>query len=91
MAFVRRAGAAFMIVVATTGLAACVGGTDPATNVRATQARLHAHGYTNAGPAEWWWEISVSQRTWRPAAAPSAAAPSPTGAAARPARRPRSG
>ncbi len=62
MAFVRRAGAAFMIVLATTGLAACVGGTDPATNVRSTQARLHAHGYTNAGPAEWWWEISVSQR-----------------------------
>jgi hypothetical protein len=62
MAFVRRAGAAFMIVVATTGLAACVGGTDPATNVRATQARLHAHGSTNDGPAEWWWEASVSRR-----------------------------
>lgn len=61
MAFVRRAGTAFMIVVTTTGLAACVGGTDPATNVRATQARLHAHGYTNDGPAEWWWEYSASR------------------------------
>lgn len=61
MAFVRRAGAAFMVVVAATGLAACVGGTDPATNVRATQARLHAHGHTNDGPAEWWWEYSSSR------------------------------
>jgi Ca2+-binding RTX toxin-like protein len=63
MAFVRRAGATFMIVVATSGLAACVGGTDPATNVRATQARLHAHGHTNDGPAEWWWEYSSSRPT----------------------------
>ena len=36
------------------------GGTDPATNVRATQARLHAHGNTNDGPAEWWWVLVLA-------------------------------
>jgi hypothetical protein len=57
-----RAGTVLGVIVAALGLAACVGNTDPATNVRATQAQLHAHGYTDGGPAEWWWELSVSQR-----------------------------
>jgi hypothetical protein len=43
------------------GLAACTGSTDPATNVRATQARLNAHGYANDGPARWWWEYATAQ------------------------------
>jgi hypothetical protein len=43
------------------GQAACTGSTDPATNVRATQARLNAHGYTNDGPARWWWEYDTVQ------------------------------
>jgi hypothetical protein len=25
------------------------------------QARLHAHGHTHDGPAEWWWEYSSSR------------------------------
>jgi hypothetical protein len=43
------------------GLVACSGSTDPATNVRATQARLNAHGYANDGPARWWWEYATVQ------------------------------
>ena len=57
-----RAGIVVTVATATVGLSACVGATDPATNVRATQAQLNAHGYTDDGPAEWWWELSVSQR-----------------------------
>jgi hypothetical protein len=79
MAFVSRAGAAFMIVVVTFGLAACVGGTDPATNVRATQARLHAHGHTNDGPAEWWWEYSASRPTLESGGAPKVCGTEPDG------------
>jgi hypothetical protein len=41
------------------GLAACAGGTDDAANVRANEARLRAHGYTNDGPATWWWEYDT--------------------------------
>jgi hypothetical protein len=55
----RRALTGLLIAVATLGFAACVGDTDPATNVRATQARLNAHGYTNDGPATWWWEYDT--------------------------------
>lgn len=44
-------------------LAACVGDTNPATNVQAHQATLNAHGHTNNGPAYWWWEYSPSQTT----------------------------
>jgi hypothetical protein len=45
--------------VLTLGAVACAGGTDNATNVRATEARLRAHGYTNDGPATWWWEYDT--------------------------------
>ena len=44
-------------------LAGCVGETDPASNVRATQAQLNAHGHTNNGPARWWWEYGVTRST----------------------------
>ncbi len=39
-------------------LGACAGGTDPATEVTDVSARLSAHGYSNDGPATWWWEYS---------------------------------
>ncbi len=45
----------------TLGAAACAGGTDDATNIRATQARLWAHGYSNDGPTTWWWEYDTVQ------------------------------
>jgi hypothetical protein len=40
-------------------LASCVGDTDEATGVRATQARLNAHGHTTGKPATWWWEYDT--------------------------------
>ncbi len=40
-------------------IAGCVGGTDPATNVTNVSAQLNGHGYTNDGPATWWWEYST--------------------------------
>jgi hypothetical protein len=45
------------------GAVGCVGATDPATEITATQAILNAHGYTDDGPAEWWWEYSTSRST----------------------------
>jgi hypothetical protein len=50
-----------LAMVPVVGLGACAGSTDPATNVRATQARLNAHGYANDGPARWWWEYATAQ------------------------------
>src|SRR5918999_4598867 len=51
------------IILAALGLAlalgACVGQTDPATNVTNVSAKLNAHGYTNDGPATWWWEYDT--------------------------------
>ena len=43
------------------GLVGCVGNTDPASHIRATEAQLNAHGGTNNGPASWWWEYGTSQ------------------------------
>jgi hypothetical protein len=43
------------------GAVACAGATDDATNIRATQARLNAHGYSNDGPTTWWWEYDTVQ------------------------------
>jgi Ca2+-binding RTX toxin-like protein len=43
------------------GLAGCIGNTDPASHIRATQANLNAHGRTDNGPAFWWWEYGTSQ------------------------------
>jgi acid phosphatase type 7 len=45
------------------GLTACVGETDPATDVGSTSATLRAHGYSNDGPARWWWEYSANRTT----------------------------
>jgi hypothetical protein len=45
------------------GLTACVGDTDPATNIGSNSATLNAHGYTNDGPARWWWEYSANRAT----------------------------
>lgn len=43
---------------ALAALAGCVGSTQPAVDVRSTEARLGAEGRTNNGPATWWWEYS---------------------------------
>jgi DNA-binding beta-propeller fold protein YncE len=56
---VRRALTMLSIASVALGLAACVGQTDPATNVTNVSARLNAHGYTNDGPATWWWEYDT--------------------------------
>lgn len=37
------------------------GGTDPASDVRASRAQLNAHGHTNGAPATFWFEYSTSQ------------------------------
>ena len=39
--------------------AACAGATDPAANIRSTEARLLAHGFSNDGPTTWWWEYDT--------------------------------
>jgi hypothetical protein len=49
------------VAVLSVGLTACVGGSDDATRIRATEARLNAHGRTDNGPARWWWEYGTSQ------------------------------
>lgn len=51
------------LAVAAGGLAGagCVGGTDPATKVSTLSAQLNAHGFTDDGPATWWWEYATSQ------------------------------
>ena len=43
----------------TLGLASCVGQTDAATKISTISAQLNAHGYTNDGPATWWWEYDT--------------------------------
>jgi Ca2+-binding RTX toxin-like protein len=58
---IRRVLAAVVLVGAVSVIAGCVGNTDPATDVRATQAQLNAHGHTNNGPASWWWEYGISR------------------------------
>lgn len=58
---IRRVLTAPVLVGAVAVLAGCVGNTDPATDVRATQAQLNAHGHTNNGPASWWWEYGTSR------------------------------
>lgn len=55
--------AAFLALVAAASiLAGCVGDTDRATDVRAHQAQLNAHGHTNNGPAYWWWEWATTRK-----------------------------
>ena len=45
--------------LAAMGLSACMGGTEPATNVSTLSAQLNAKGFTNDGPATWWWEYDT--------------------------------
>jgi hypothetical protein len=53
----RRALLASLVAAAT--LTACVGSTEPATNVSTLSAQLNAKGFTNDGPATWWWEYDT--------------------------------
>ena len=48
-----------VVAAVTLGLVACAGQTDPATNVTNVSAQLNAHGYSNDGPATWWWEYDT--------------------------------
>jgi hypothetical protein len=57
----RRLLLATLAAVAAVGLAACVGSTEPATNVTNNSAQLNARGYTDDGPATWWWEYDTVQ------------------------------
>jgi hypothetical protein len=47
--------------VAVVGIAGCVGSTEPATKVTSASAQLNARGYTDDGPATWWWEYDTVQ------------------------------
>ena len=44
------------VPAASVALAACTGSTQPATKVTNVSAQLNARGYTDDGPATWWWE-----------------------------------
>ena len=48
-------------LVATLLAVGCAGATEPATNVLNLSAQLNAKGYTNDGPATWWWEYDTVQ------------------------------
>jgi hypothetical protein len=50
---------AVVALVALFVLASCAGATDPASNVTHVSAQLNAHGYSNDGPATWWWEYDT--------------------------------
>ena len=58
----RRVAVVVALVASAWGTG-CVGDTDPASNLRATQARLNAHGHTDNGPASWWWEYGTRRST----------------------------
>ena len=56
----RRCALMIPVVAALAlGLSACVGKTYPATNVTNVSAQLNARGYTDGGPATWWWEYDT--------------------------------
>jgi hypothetical protein len=55
----KRFSSGLAIVVAVPLLGACAGATQPATNVTDTGAKLNARGYTDDGPATWWWEYDT--------------------------------
>jgi NHL repeat len=55
-ALVKRTHTILAALAMALALAGCVGNTDPATNITTTSAQLNAHGYTDDGPATWWWE-----------------------------------
>jgi Ca2+-binding RTX toxin-like protein len=57
-----RRAAILALMAAASILAGCVGDTDQATDVRAHQAQLNAHGHTNNGPAYWWWEWATTRK-----------------------------
>ncbi len=47
--------------IAAVAFAGCVGSTEPASNVTNVSAQLNARGYTDDGPASWWWEYDTVQ------------------------------
>jgi hypothetical protein len=55
----RRVLAVNVAGVAALALGACVGSTEPASNVTNVSAQLNARGYTDDGPATWWWEYDT--------------------------------
>ena len=55
----RRALMIPVVAALALGLSACVGKTYPATNVTNVSAQLNARGYTDGGPATWWWEYDT--------------------------------
>lgn len=61
----RSAALAFGILCALAAAGCVSGDTDPASDVRASRALLHAHGHTNEAPATYWWEYSSSEASVR--------------------------
>jgi hypothetical protein len=57
----RKALALVGAACSVAAFAGCIGSTQPATEIGATQAKLNARGHTDQGPATWWWEYSTSQ------------------------------
>ena len=55
----KRSVSVLAAAVVCLGVVGCVGDTDPATNVTNLSAKLNAHGFTNDGPATWWWEYDT--------------------------------
>ena len=55
----KRFVSVLAVVVVCLGVVGCVGNTDPATNITNLSAKLNAHGFTNNGPATWWWEYDT--------------------------------
>lgn len=47
------------LLAVSLALAACTGSTQPATKVTNVSAQLNARGYTDDGPATWWWEYDT--------------------------------
>ncbi len=64
----KRILTSFLCIVVVLALGGCVGDTDAATSVGVRSAQLNAHGYTDDGPAYWWWEYSTD-RSWLEAGA----------------------
>ena len=84
----KRILAALLVPAASLRLLACVGGTDPATNVRSTHATLNAHGYPTTGRPPGGGSTTRCSRSSAPPTTrrPAATHPSPTAAAGRPRR-----
>ena len=55
----KRQLAMYVALCGAIAAAGCAGSTEPATNVLNVSAQLNAKGYTNDGPATWWWEYDT--------------------------------